>query len=327
MSQHLYMARRDLLLSGVATAMAALPIGLSRPATAAAPPAGAQAPGYYRLRVGALEVTALLDGHLEIPPAVFSLPATEVADLLRAVFRPDGPISTPVNAFAVNTGERLYLVDSGTVPGFAPTLARLPEALEAAGLAPERVDMVVLTHLHPDHAGGLVRDGRQMFPNAQVVVADGEAAYWLDEATEASVPDEVRPFFQIAQDSLAPYGERVVRLRPGDTAAVAGVEVTPLPGHTPGHTGYVVGDGIDRLWLWGDIIHSASLQFPRPEVTLSFDVDQDGAVASRKLALDRAANERLAVAGAHLPFPGIGHVARAGDGQGYRFVPAPWRPL
>ena len=320
--------RRDLLLSGAATALAAaVAPGLARSAAAAVPPAGAQAPGYYRLRVGGLEVTALLDGHLEIPPAMFSLPAADAAELLRAAFRPDGPIRTPVNAFAVNTGERLYLVDSGTAGGFAPGVAHLPEALAAAGLPPEAVDAVILTHLHVDHAGGLVRDGKAVYPNAQIVVADAEAAFWLDEAIEAKAPDEAKPFFAIAQASLAPYGDRVTRLSQGTAEAAPGFEVTPLPGHTPGHTGYVIGQGTDRLWLWGDIVHSAALQFPRPEATIAFDTDRAAAAASRGLAFDRAANERLLVAGVHLPFPGLGYVTRGADGQGYRFVPAPWLPL
>ena len=320
--------RRDLLLSGAATALAAaVAPGLARSAAAAVPPAGAQAPGYYRLRVGGLEVTALLDGHLEIPPAMFSLPAEDAAELLRAAFRPGGPIRTPVNAFAVNTGERLYLVDSGTAGGFAPGVAHLPEALAAAGLPPEAVDAVILTHLHVDHAGGLVRDGKAVYPNAQIVVADAEAAFWLDEAIEAKAPDEAKPFFAIAQASLAPYGDRVTRLSQGTAEAAPGFEVTPLPGHTPGHTGYVIGQGTDRLWLWGDIVHAAALQFPRPEATIAFDTDRAAAAASRGLAFDRAANERLLVAGVHLPFPGLGYVTRGADGQGYRFEPAPWLPL
>lgn len=320
--------RRDLLLSGAVAAIAAAvaPFPM-RAAGAAAPPAGTQAPGFYRVRVGGLEVTALLDGHLDIPPAMFSLPAPEAADLLRAAFRSDGPIRTPVNAFAINTGERLYLVDSGTAPGFAPGVAHLSEALSAAGLAPDAVDTVILSHLHVDHAGGLVRDGKAVYPNAQIVVADAEAAFWLDEAIAAKAPDDVKPFFAIAKASLAPYGERVARLGHSAAEAAPGIEVTPLPGHTPGHTGYVIGRGAERLWLWGDIVHSAALQFPRPEATLAFDVDRDGAAASRRLAFDRAASERLLVAGVHLPFPGLGYVVRAGDGQGYRFVPAPWLPL
>ena len=321
--------RRDLLLSGAATALAAaVAPGLARSAAAAVPPAGTQAPGYYRLRVGGLEVTALLDGHLEIPPAMFSLPAPETPPTCCAPpSDPTARSARPVNAFAVNTGERLYLVDSGTAAGFAPGFAHLPEALAAAGLSPDAVDAVILTHLHVDHAGGLVRDGKAVYPNAQIVVADAEAAFWLDEAIAAKAPDDVKPFFDDRQASLAPYGERVTRLSQGTAEAAPGFEVTPLPGHTPGHTGYVIGQGTDRLWLWGDIVHAAALQFPRPEATIAFDTDRAAAAASRGLAFDRAANERLLVAGVHLPFPGLGYVTRGADGQGYRFEPAPWLPL
>ncbi len=160
---------------------------------------------------------------------------------------------------------------------------------------------MILTHLHVDHAGGLVRDGKAVYPNAQIVVADAEAAFWLDEAIEAKAPDDAKPFFAIAQASLAPYGDRVTRLSQGTAEAAPGFEVTPLPGHTPGHTGYVIGQGTDRLWLWGDIVHAAALQFPRPEATIAFDTDRAAAAASRGLAFDRAANERLLVAGVHLP--------------------------
>jgi glyoxylase-like metal-dependent hydrolase (beta-lactamase superfamily II) len=326
MPSHLRPTRREFLVSGTAAAMAAATLpGLIDTARAAAPPAGTQAPGYYRVRVGGLEVTALLDGHLEIPPAMFSLPPAEATELLRAGFRPDGPIRTPVNAFAVNTGEKLYLIDAGTAAGFAPGLAKLSEALAAADILPEAVDAVILTHLHVDHAGGLVRDGQPVYPNAQIVLADAEAAFWLDETIAAQAPDDAKPFFAMAQASLAPYGDRVTRLGPAASEAVPGIEATPLPGHTPGHTGYVVGQNADRLWLWGDVVHAAALQFARPEATIAFDTDPAGAAASRKRAFDRAAGERLLVAGVHLPFPGLGYVDRAGDG--YRFVPAPWQPL
>jgi glyoxylase-like metal-dependent hydrolase (beta-lactamase superfamily II) len=318
--------RRRLLAAG--TAAAALAVAAApRVAIARTAPAGRQAPGYHRLRVGGFEVTALLDGHLDLPPALFDLPEAEAAALVEADFRPPGPLRTPVNAYAVNTGERLYLVDAGTNPGFSPGLAFLPEALAAAGLDPQAVDAVLLTHLHPDHAGGLVRDGRRTFPNAELLVTEPEAAFWFDPATMAQAPADARPFFELAQGVLAAYSDRVRRLPAGGGEVAPGIEATPLPGHTPGHTGYLIGgSGADRLWIWGDVVHAAALQFPRPSATLSFDVDPPAAAATRARAFDRAAADRLLVAGMHLPFPGVGHVARAG-GDGYRFAPAPWLPL
>jgi glyoxylase-like metal-dependent hydrolase (beta-lactamase superfamily II) len=256
---------------------------------------------------------------------MLDLPEAEAAALAAADFRPAGPLRTPVNAFAVNTGERLILVDAGTNPGFAPGLALLPEALAAAGLAPEMVDAVLLTHLHPDHAGGLVRGGRRTFPNAELLVPEVEAAFWLDPATAAAAPAEARPFFELAAAVLAAYGDRVRRLPASAGEVMPGIEATPLPGHTPGHTGYLLGDGPDRLWVWGDVVHAAALQFPKPAATLVFDVDRPAAAATRQRAFDRAAADRLLVAGMHLPFPGLGHVARASEG--YRFAPAPWLPL
>ncbi|MFO1071817.1 MAG: MBL fold metallo-hydrolase [Geminicoccaceae bacterium] len=319
------LSRRLVLGGGAALGLAAsLPV---RPAGATAPLAQAQAPGFYRVAVGRIEVTALLDGHLELPPALFDLPEPVAAELLKSAFRPAGPIVTSVNAFAVNTGDRLYLVDTGTVQGYAPTLAHLPEALAAAGLAPEAVDTILLTHLHPDHAGGLVRDGKLAFPNAELVVAESEAGFWLDAATASRAPTEVQPMFKLAQGNIVAYGERVRRLPAAGGPVVPGIEAIALPGHTPGHTGFLISDGDAALWIWGDIVHAAALQFPRPEATLSFDVDRPLAAATRKRAFDRAAADRLAVAGAHLPFPGIGHVTRTADGQGFGFVPAPWQPI
>ena len=317
---------RRLTLSGAAAlgVAAVLPAG---PARARAPLAGAQAPGFYRVMVGDIEVTALLDGHLALPPALFDLPEAAAAELLTGAFRPVAPIVTPVNAFAVNTGERLYLIDTGTVQGYAPTVAHLPEAMAAAGLVPEAVDAVLLTHLHPDHAGGLVRDGKLAFPNAELVLAESEAGFWLDAATAAQAPTEAQPMFKIAQDAVAAHGDRVRRLPAAGGAVASGIEAIALPGHTPGHTGYLITDGDEALWLWGDIVHAAALQFPRPETTLSFDVDRSMAADTRRQDIERAAAERLAVAGAHLPFPGIGYVVRTADGQGYGFMPAPWLPL
>ncbi|WP_426956827.1 MBL fold metallo-hydrolase [Muricoccus radiodurans] len=312
------LSRRAGLLG--AAALSALP----RTVRAAAPMAGRQAPGFHRIRVGRFEVTALLDGTLELGLEVFPAVGTEASALLERAFRPQGPVLAHVNAYAINTGERLYLIDTGTQPGFAPTVALLPEALAAAGIQPAQVDAVIATHLHPDHVGGLVRDGRAVYPNAELIVPEVEAGFWLAPDALSRAPAEVRPFFEIAQASVAPYAGRMRRLAPG-AAPAPGIESVAMPGHTPGHTGYLVTDGGPSLLIWGDVIHAAPLQLPRPAVSVAFDVDGALAAATRARALDRAVGERLMVAGMHMPFPGFGHILR--EGAGYAFVPLPFMPL
>ncbi len=314
--------RRAALATAAATlAVAILPATTAR---AAAPLANRQAPGFQRFRVGRYEVTALLDGTFTLDLAAFPNAGADAPALLSRAFVPNAPLSGVVTAFAVNTGDRLYLVDCGTNAGFAPTLAKLPEALSAAGLDPATVDALLMTHLHADHVGGAARDGRAVFPNAEMVVPEAEAAFWLDPATLANASEMMRPFVQVAQASVAPYASRLRRIAPGARVA-PGIEAVALPGHTAGHTGYLLSEGGQSLLLWGDVVHAAALQLPRPAITFAFDVDGAAAAATRARALDRAASERLMIGGVHMPFPGVGHIAR--DGAGYTFVPAPFLPL
>lgn len=307
----------------------ALPLALAL-ASAACPARAqgashAQAPGFHRRRVGDVEVTALLDGFLDLPTALFDLPPDHARALQRQAFLPDGPLATPVTAFALRRGSQTVLVDAGTVPGFAPGVARLPDALLAAGIAPASVGTVLLTHLHPDHAGGLVRDGRAAFPDAEIVLAEAELRHWTDDGAMARMPAGMAPLVGLARGSITPYRGRVRPLASG-ARPLDWIEAVPLPGHTPGHTGWLIADGGDRLLLAGDVVTAAALQMPRPEAALpDFDTDPAAAVATRRRMLDMAAAERLPIAGTHLPFPGFGHVRRVGSA--FDWAPAPWRPL
>ncbi|MGO4331282.1 MBL fold metallo-hydrolase [Cupriavidus sp. 2TAF22] len=297
---------------------------------AASPPAQlrTQVPGYYRMMFGQFEVTALYDGYVDLDTKVFKYSSPgEVQRLLARMFVATTPgMQTAVNAYLVHTGKNLVLVDTGTAACFGPTLGRVVENLRAAGYAPGQVDTVLLTHLHPDHACGLMADGKPVFANATVYVDKADAAYWLDEATAARAPQDAQPLFAMARAAVAPY-QASGRLRTYAAGAelLPGVSAVPAHGHTPGHSGYLFRSADHGMLFWGDLVHSHAVQFRRPEVAMEFDVDSRQAVTTRKALFAQAARGQLWVAGAHLPFPGIGHV-RA-EGKGYAWVPVEYGPL
>lgn len=318
------LSRRGLLASG---AVAVVLPWVPAPVLARAPMSGHQVPGVYRTRVGSLEVTALLDGHIDLGRQLFpGAQGPEVDALLEAAFLPTQPaIRSPVNAYAVNSGERLVLIDTGAATAMGPGFGLLPNSLQAAGIDPATVDAVLLTHLHPDHVNGLLTpEGVAAFPNAEVLLAEAESAFWLDESALGRAPAEAKPYFEMAQRAMKPYAARTRTFTPGDEA-MPDITSMAAPGHTPGHTAFRLDSGGQALLVWGDIVHAAALQFAHPEWAITFDVDQHQAVATRQRILDMVAAERLMIAGMHLPFPGLGHVAR--DGQGYSYVPVPFLPL
>jgi glyoxylase-like metal-dependent hydrolase (beta-lactamase superfamily II) len=295
----------------------------------AAPPAQqkSQVPGYYRMKLGEFEVTALYDGYVDIDPKVFKgVSAKEVQKLYARMFVPSTG-QTAVNAFLVHTGGQLILVDTGTATAFGPTLGAIPGNLRASGYDPAQVDLVLLTHLHPDHARGLLTpEGQPLFPNAVVRVAQAEAAYWLDEKVAAQAPADKQPMFKLAREAVAAYSGpgQFQTFTPGEVLA-GGVSIAPAAGHTPGHTGYLFTSKDQTLLVWGDILHSHATQFVRPDISLEFDIDGKQAIATRKRLLAEAAKNKYWIAGAHLPFPGLGHV-RA-EPPGYAWVPVEFGPI
>lgn len=288
-----------------------------------------QAPGFYRMAIGDFEVTALYDGFIDLDRKILSgATADDIQSLLARMFLADTPgVQTAVNAFLVHTGSNLVLVDTGTAKAFGPALGFIADNIRAAGYNPEQVDTVLLTHLHPDHANGLLRpDGAMLFPNATVHVAKADADFWLSEEVAAKAPAENQPFFAMARAAVAPYAAagRLKPYLPGDSL-VPGVESVAAYGHTPGHSGYLFTSGERSILMWGDLVHSHAVQFARPEVAIEFDADKKQAIASRKKIFADAAAQKLWVAGAHLPFPGIGHVRK--EGKGYAWVPVEFGPI
>lgn len=288
-----------------------------------------QVPGYYRMALGDFEVTALYDGYIDIDTKLLKgASADTIQNLLAKMFLDsDNGVQTAVNGFLINTGKNLMLVDTGAAKCFGPTLGNIQDNLKAAGYTPEQVDSVLLTHLHPDHACGLLTaDGKAAYPNATLFVPKGDADYWLSSAEQAKAPEAKRGMFSMSQKAVAPYtaAQHVQYFSP-DSKLPEGIVVVPSNGHTPGHTSYMLSSKGQNLLVWGDIVHSHSVQFSQPEVAIEFDSDSAKAIETRKKLFAEAAKDKLWVAGAHLPFPGIGHVRS--EGQGYVWVPTEFGPI
>jgi len=301
---------------------ALLVAGCAAVVQAAAPLVRTQAPGYYRLMVGDVEVTALSDGTAMLPVKDLLINATpeEIARGLSRAYL-DSPAETSINGFLVNTGAKLVLIDTGTGGAMGPTTGKLLDNLKAAGYLPAQVDEVYITHMHGDHIGGLSTGGVANFPNAVVRASKAEADFWLDPAHLASAPAEARSGFAQAEAAFAPYVKAAkFKTFDGDIELVPGIRAVGTAGHTPGHTSYLVASQGSQLLVLGDLIHVGSVQFPKPTVAMKFDSDSSAAIAQRIKTFDRAAQGGYWVAAAHLPFPGIGHI-RAENG-GYTWFPA-----
>jgi glyoxylase-like metal-dependent hydrolase (beta-lactamase superfamily II) len=311
--------RRALLAAG---------LGLGLAAHAGAPQQKTQVPGWYRTMVGGFEVTALYDGYLDLKPKEL-LKFTHAGEIERGLKRElvaGDTVQTSVNAYLVNTGTQLILVDTGTANAFGPTLGHVAENLKAAGYDPAQVDLVLLTHLHGDHAAGLLTpEGKIVYPKAKVMASAPEAAFWLDDAVKAKAPKDAQEFFDMAKKAVAPYQASGQWGTFAPNAQIAPGVKAMHTGHTPGHSSYVFESEGQKLIVLGDVIHVAAVQFARPEVAINFDIDSREAIATRKALFAQAARDKTLLAGAHLTFPGLGRL-RA-EGKGYAWVPVTWSPL
>ena len=300
---------------------------LALSAHAAAPQQKTQAPGFYRVMLGDFEVTALSDGTVALPvdKLLTNTTPAQVGKALSQSFL-KAPVDTSVNGYLINTGAKLVLVDSGAAGLFGPTLGNLLANLKAAGYQPEQIDEIYITHMHADHVGGLMAGDKLAFPNAVVRADKHDADFWLSAANLEKAPADAKGFFQGAQASLNPY-VAAGKFKPfdGDTELVPGIRAVAAPGHTPGHSTYLVESKGQKLMLWGDLMHVAAVQFANPSVTIQFDSDSKAAAVQRKKAYAEAAKQGYLVGSAHLSFPGLGHLRT--DGKGYAFVPLNYNGL
>jgi glyoxylase-like metal-dependent hydrolase (beta-lactamase superfamily II) len=264
-------------------------------------------------KVGDFTVTAVSDGVLYSNHDVILGVDKEESARLTGV--PYGqPLPLDVNSFLIRHNGKLILSDAGTGQALQPVqknLGKLPESLRAAGADPAAIDIIMLTHLHSDHSMGLLDEqGRPVFPEAELLIHEVEAEFWLDRKLQPSDSERIVANSNKQRAVLAPYTGRIRRIKDGEV--LPGITAMVRPGHTPGHTNWLISSGGERLLIWGDIVHLAAVQLARPEARLIYDTDTDLAAATRAKVLDWAANERLTVAGAHLGFPGFGRMIRDG---------------
>jgi glyoxylase-like metal-dependent hydrolase (beta-lactamase superfamily II) len=319
--------RRKALLAPIAAALAAPALlrgAFAQSAGQPAAPALSQAPGYYRFRLGGYTVTTVHDGFSRRPVEglVRNAPTAEVQAVLAEAFMPtttyDGVYTVPF----VDTGRLLIAFDTGTGGQMGPTSGLLARNMQAAGIDPARVRLVVITHCHRDHIHGLTTpDGQAVFPNAEVAVGETEWAWWSDPGNESRSPEGQRVNFANVVRRFAPYQARIRRYRDGEEVA-PGIRAIAAYGHTPGHMIFHVADGAEELMLLADTTHRPEVFARRPGLHSLFEFDAAMAEATRRRVLDRVAVDRVRVAGYHFPFPATGHIAR--DGEGYRFFPVEW---
>lgn len=314
---------RQLVLLGAAFLV------LASLAQAEAPKVETQVPGYYRLLLGQFEITALYDGALELDAKLLkNVSATDLQRLLSRMFVGNPTMQTAVNAYLINTGSQLVLVDAGAAKLFGPSLGYVLQNMRSAGYDPAQVDTVIITHLHGDHMGGLNdSNGRPIFPKAKILVSQADNDFWLSQKVADDAPSKLQPYFKMARDTAAPYlaSGQWQTFRDGGEL-VPGIRAVKANGHTPGHTAYAVESEGQKLLIWGDLVHAHAVQFARPGVSIEFDIDQKQAVATRRSIMKAMAASKSLVAGMHLPFPGIGHVRADGKGS-YSWVPIEFGPL
>lgn len=284
-----------------------------------------QVPAIYRVRVGDLLVTALSDGYVKGGEAILrNVDLDKAKALLHAAHR--RPAVVEINAFVVQHAGRTMLIDSGAGGYMGRNAGFLASNLEATGIDGSDIDTVFLTHIHPDHVGGLADkvEGKARFPNAELVVNRDEYAYWMDDARMGHVGEADRAlFFECPREQLAPYRGRLRLVKDGEV--FPGVTMLEAPGHTPGHAMCLINSGTESLLIWGDTVHVPEVQTACPHAGVVFDVDPQGAADTRRRVFDMVAADRLPVMGMHLGFPGLMHLDRCTEG--YRLVPMPWRHI
>jgi glyoxylase-like metal-dependent hydrolase (beta-lactamase superfamily II) len=326
---------RRQLLAGAAVAGAASALtSLGTAARASEPPAGAQAPGFYRYKVGTYECTSINDGARSFPlPDTFvtNVPKPEALAAAEAAYMPKGMVTVPFNPQLINTGSKLILIDTGNgVANLEPTkgaVGRTLQNLAAAGVDAKKIDVVLLSHLHPDHTNGIrALDGSMAFPNAEIMVPSVDWAFWMSDenAAKAQSNEMMKNYFANVKKTFAGIESKVTKYDWGKEVA-PGITSIETPGHTPGHTSFAIASGNSTILIQSDVTNIPEFFLRNPDWHVAYDTDPDLAQKTRHKFYDMAAAEKATVVGFHFTFPCIGHVEK--DGAKYRLIPSAWNPL
>lgn len=323
-------SRRTVMTGAAAAALAAVcPLSTSLPVRAAAPSTGKQAPSFYRHKVGDFELTQFTDGGRTFPMPdgfVRNIPKEQALAAAEAAYMPKGQVRVPFNPTLVNTGSKLVLIDTGFPPGAGPTIGLLQGNMAAAGIDPKSIDIVILSHLHPDHINGVKNaDGSLAFPNAEIKAPEPDWAFWMsDENMGKAANDMMKGYFANTRKVLSDIAGKVTRYQWGKEVA-PGITAIEASGHTPGHTAFAVASGSGRMLVQSDVTNIPELFLRNPDWHVAFDIDPVKAVATRRKFYDMASAEKALIAGFHFSFPSLGHVEK--DGANYRLVPVSWSPV
>lgn len=266
-------------------------------------------------RVGDFTITAISDGYLNASLDFLSNIDPSEASRIQSDAGQTAPSAVHINCYVVRGAGRTILIDGGA-GGIKQWGGRLGTNLSLAGVEPSEIDTILLTHAHPDHVGGLVdRGGRTAFPNAELVVHERELKFWRDDANLSRASERARGNFLIAREAFDAYRDKL-RTFDDEREVLPGIRAMPLPGHTDGHTGYLLESHAQGLLVWGDIVHFPHIQISRPDVSIAFDQDASMAATTRSLLLDRVSSERLLIAGMHLGELGFARIERTSGGYG-----------
>jgi len=278
--------------------------------------------GFHRMKIGTIDVIALSDGTAGFEVLEMLSKPKEAEKLLAKAYL-KSPVDASVNAFLIQRGQRQILVDTGSGELLGPKLNKLTLSLKAVGVSPDQITDILLTHIHPDHSGGLTVGGRRVFPNAAVHVDKRDLDFWTDKSVGEKLREPSKSFFQTVEKTVGPYiVSNQIRTFDGATQLFPEIRAIPAYGHTPGQSFYALEDNGEKLVFLGDTIHAPDVQFDAPSITIKFDIDQKLAAIQRQRVFADAAKNGYLVAFAHMYFPGVGRVRK--DGNHYRWIPLPY---